>query len=567
MHPVLNFILVFILLNYVFGLIQFLINPMSMNFLAFDKKKSLVSNIKVFSRVIKFNADFAILTIILLLTAPLLPHWVCTLLLFLEFIFIFSYQIYYHAIKKLYNTQPNFVMDNKLLQLGFQVVFFGYRLYFFLGIIGLILLFYSFYWACSYFATLILSQSNPLIVSIILSIIPLAAALALIVKKRSMWGYPKMRFYFTSFMVYHNLKDSFDALRLIKKFTKNEASSSPQFNTSLQLEQQPNIIFLVLESYGKILFEKYKEEFNPLLDQLENQLSENGFHSISNLSTSPRSGGGSWMCYSSFLYGMEVQNEGLFRIILEKENAANFNPSLLEILRRNGYENYLLNPLTGFKNLKINWEEISELFSTKDIIKYEDLDYKGKLIGALGLQPPDQFSLNKGFELLREKNKGRQPFALFFETLNSHAKWQSPIHVEKDWKKYDQSDYDFEVTKMVNDSYFPSIRYQISMAVDFITRQMDDNTLILIMGDHQPPLVTTPTSGNETPIHLISKNENLLKPYMEYGFEKGLKVSQLEKDNVSHPGMYYAVLRSLIQSCSEDGTALPDYLPKGMELK
>ena len=194
-----------------------------------------------------------------------------------------------------------------------------------------------------------------------------------------MWGYPKVRFYFTTFMVYHNLKESKDAYRLISKFKQNKGLKNNKFDTALNLKNKPNILFLFIESYGKILYEKYGIDFKVITDRLEKRLKESGFHSVSNLSYSPRSGGGSWICYSSFLYGLKVENEGLFRIILEKENAPFFNPSILEILKQNDYQNYLLNPLTGFKDLKINWQEIKDLFSAKKIIKFEDLAWEFKV--------------------------------------------------------------------------------------------------------------------------------------------------------------------------------------------
>lgn len=565
MHPILYFLIIYFITNYTFALFQFLVYPLSINVMeSWKKNLPLKRKLIPLTRIIKVNADLAIVTAIAILCSNIFSSTSIQWGIFIFFILNFSYIIYFHAIKRLYNTLPNFLLDSRLIQLGFSVVYHGYRFYFILGIISIAIIFIGFYFLAGLITQSIIDLTYSYYIMGGLFLLALHCVL-LIFKNPQLWSHSNRRTYANAYLIYGNIKESLKAHRLLQKIKHFKNDNNKHSIPEITLKDKPNVMLLFIESYGKILFEKYGKEFKTLTSKLEKELDKNGIYSASNLSWAPRLGGGSWLCYSSFLHGIEVENEGLFRIILQKENAKYMNPSILEILNRDGYENFLLNPLTGFKNLKIDWQEIKDLFSVRDIIKFEDLEYKGKLVGALGLQPPDQFSLHKGFEILQSK-RTEKPYALFFETLNSHAKWQSPIQVEKDWRTYDNPDYAYDMTNMNYDSYFPAMNYQMSFLIDFVTKKMDDNTIILLMGDHQPPLITGPNSGNETPVHILSKNQSFIKQFKEYGFEDGLWVNERKENNMTHPGMYYAFLRSLIKEYGEKDAVLPTYMKNGFQL-
>jgi hypothetical protein len=566
MHPIIYFIIVYFIVNYSFALFQFLLYPLSINVMeSWKKNLPLKRNLIPLSRIVKVNADLAIISIIAIFCSNILSPIIIQWAIFIFFVFTFSYIVYFHAIKRLYNTLPNFLLDARLIQLGFSIVYHGYRFYFALVILAVFLILIGYYFLAGVLTQAIIPLTHSYYIAGLLFLMA-SHCIYLIIKNPELWSHSNRRTYSNIYLIYGNIKESIKASRLLKKIKNFKNDPNKYSIPDIKLKNKPNVIILFVESYGKILFEEHEDKFKTLTTKLEKKLNNNGIDVVSNLSWAPRLGGGSWLCYSSFLYGIKVENEGLFRIILQKENAEHMNPSILEVLHRDGYENFLLNALTGFKNLKINWEEIKELFSAKDVIKFEDLEYKGKLVGGLGLQPPDQFSLHKGFEILQSK-RADKPYAFFFETLNSHAKWQSPITIEEDWKTYDNPDFFYPMTNMNYDSYFPAMDYQLSFIVDFITKKMDDNTVIMVMGDHQPPLITGPNSGNETPVHIIAKNRSFLEHFKEYGFEDGLWVNEQKENNVTHPGMYYALLRSLIKEYGEKDAPLPEYLEKGFQLE
>ncbi|MGD9417165.1 MAG: hypothetical protein PVJ18_19570, partial [Desulfobacterales bacterium] len=68
----------------------------------------------------------------------------------------------------------------------------------------------------------------------------------------------------------------------------------------------------------------------------------------------------------------------------------------------------------------------------------------------------------------------------------------------------------------------------------FIERYISDDTLIIIMGDHQPNVqITGPDNSWSVPVHVISRSKKLVEPFEHIGFTPGLIPQQAPP----HPGM------------------------------
>ena len=67
-----------------------------------------------------------------------------------------------------------------------------------------------------------------------------------------------------------------------------------------------------------------------------------------------------------------------------------------------------------------------------------------------------------------------------------------------------------------------SIDYAIQAATAYAERYVDDNTLLLVLGDHQPaPIITGENASRAAPVHVITANPELLAPFLEWGFIEG----------------------------------------------
>ncbi len=58
---------------------------------------------------------------------------------------------------------------------------------------------------------------------------------------------------------------------------------------------------------------------------------------------------------------------------------------------------------------------------------------------------------------------------------------------------------------------------------EYLTRYVTDDSLIIILGDHQPaPLITGEGASRSVPVHVISRDPELLAPFEEWGFIPGM---------------------------------------------
>ncbi len=85
---------------------------------------------------------------------------------------------------------------------------------------------------------------------------------------------------------------------------------------------------------------------------------------------------------------------------------------------------------------------------------------------------------------------------------------------------------------------------------------------MVLIGDHQPPVVSRRSDGWATPVHVIAKDPALIDAFADYGFEPGLKVANVQPA-LRHEGIYSLFMRLLYQTYGDHSVALPPYLPRG----
>src|SRR5690606_5686339 len=132
---------------------------------------------------------------------------------------------------------------------------------------------------------------------------------------------------------------------------------------------------------------------------METTLEENGLHIASTLSESPTWGGGSWLAYTSALYGLRLEEHPQYLAFLERyqdegERYANFG----DYLRQQGYTFAWLTSIAA--ELKEEKRQMyQDFYGVDHWLQYGDLQYDGMRYGW-GPAPPDQYSLNAVREAL-----------------------------------------------------------------------------------------------------------------------------------------------------------------------
>jgi hypothetical protein len=131
---------------------------------------------------------------------------------------------------------------------------------------------------------------------------------------------------------------------------------------------------------------------------------------------------------------------------------------------------------------------------------------------------------------------GADDTPLFIEYLlvSSHAPFNRiPPYVE-DWNSLGDGSIYHELPlltfkntwfqgKEYAEGYTAAIIYVIDVIVSYLTGFIDDDTLVIVIGDHQPKYpVTERGQPLSVPVHVLSRDGALLDRLEEFGYEKGL---------------------------------------------
>ena len=147
-----------------------------------------------------------------------------------------------------------------------------------------------------------------------------------------------------------------------------------------------------------------------------------------------------------------------------------------------------------------SWQRVSRFYGVDRLFRHDDLDYQGPGYGW-GPAPPDEYTLNKTIETLRAESS--QPLFLFTITQNSHYPWVPLPTFVDDWRTLVHSDAGTRqpcrrstpnsiAHAERRHNYLRAVTYQLQMLARLIEVQGDDNSLFVLVGDHQPPRRFTP---------------------------------------------------------------------------
>jgi hypothetical protein len=363
-----------------------------------------------------------------------------------------------------------------------------------------------------------------------------------------------------------NIKNSLDAKRNLRNFNVDTLNAKMGYS-NLRLGKKPDIYLIFIESYGKLLYvhDDLRSPYFKCLDSVEVNLDRKGWKAATGFSISPVSGGNSWVSYSTVLFGYNLRNEGTFNSLLKISSMARYD-NLFNMLRHQGYKTYRLSAMPQNPNLEVPWETYSQFYSIDHWINFSDLNYTGRLYG-FGPSPPDQYSINYADQWIKQDISG--PRALFFITQTTHNPFYSPDSIVTDWRSLNKENERFTwqasvfLKKPVIKDYLKAVCYDISALGQFIASQSDTSAIFVLIGDHQPPVITGRQDGFETPVHIISRNREFIREFTQYGFNEGMRANILAKP-VHHEGIYSLFMHEFVKFYGISGSKLPVYRPNGL---
>ncbi len=333
------------------------------------------------------------------------------------------------------------------------------------------------------------------------------------------------------------------------------------------LKNKPNIYLIFIESYGSVLAtrEHFLQPYANIMTEFGSQIAADGWHAVSTLSAAPTWGGGSWISYTAAMFGVDIAVQREYETLKADFQQIPY-PHLGRYLQTQGYEFFWLAPI----QLPLAPERAAadqNFFGADHWITFDSLDYAGPVYGW-GPAPADQYSLGYAHEAAQSNG---QPDFVVYLTQNSHYPYEDLPPILGDWRAFETLPADEahtppptdRVFRQTRTDYLNAITYTFEMLAQFIREISDLNTIIVLMGDHQPPTVSYKGDGFLVPVHIISSDVGFLTQFEDFGFENGVLLSDRESA-LRHAGFYSVFVRNLVIQYGIDPASLPPYLPNGM---
>lgn len=377
---------------------------------------------------------------------------------------------------------------------------------------------------------------------------------------------PEMMVSSFGFKLHRNIEVSMEIYKDVAGFDDNLVRHVYDYS-GYRLAQKPDIYIIFVESYGSVLYKRphFTPAYRALLRELIEKFNIEKWHVATALSEAPTWGGGSWLSYTTTLFGMRIDNHPQYLDLRNKYQVERY-PSLGATLHDQGYHYVWVSALD--ENIsEVGWSKYTRMLAVDELIRYKDMGFVGPRYGW-GPAPPDQWVLYWSHEYL--KSKTDKPLLFFTITQNSHYPWMPHPELVEDWRTLNQPgpepapvDPETIALDTMRANYLNAIDYQLRMLTEWILDVGDENSIFVLIGDHQPPAVSRRADGWATPVHIISKDAALIDAFAGYGFVSGLEVNHLEP-SLRHEGFYSMFMRVLLGRYGVNRIAQPAYLPEGV---
>jgi len=355
--------------------------------------------------------------------------------------------------------------------------------------------------------------------------------------------------------------------------------SPHQEHAAVSLARRPDVQLYIVESYGRVLATSplTQQDWLDNMDALEAGLSAAGWQSASAWSTAPVSGGRSWLADASVLLGMPIYHESVYRHLMTRMEPL---PDLVEFFDDNGYRTVRVAP----KDRARPGVALTNDLRFGQQVTFKDLDYRGPPLGWGWI--PDQFSLGH----VAENVLDGPPLFLLFHMVTSHYPWTAPPPILDEWRSLELLDGGVPLAErsvgaqtrhqlrrykrraktrvsrgtadgLTLSDYARTIEYDLEILRRHLTETAPRDALVIIMGDHQPPLVYK-GGTMDVPVHVLSRDPLLLDELLDQGFTPGMAIEPGGPTALRHEGFFSLLVRALARCCSDSDT-LPAYLPAG----
>ena len=301
---------------------------------------------------------------------------------------------------------------------------------------------------------------------------------------------------------------------------------------SLDRLHHADVLLIVVESYGATVIEQpdYARRMAPVYAAFESELGPRGFTMASSLLTSATYGGRSWLAHAGLRTGVRTEDGLAYAVMLEARPSPQ---TMASFFRAAGYRTVLVQPGTT----KRKPEGVVGGFDEKYYAM--DLDYHGPAFKWATM--PDQYVIDfvHRHEVARVPELPRPPLFVEYELVSSHSPWSLQPALVTDWSRLADGGrifneiapvrYEIGWTSLerAGEAYVTSVIYDMDVLRRYIAERIDDDALIIVLGDHQPSAdVTRSSPSHEVPVHVISRDRSFIQRFVGAGYVPGMRLDK-----------------------------------------
>jgi hypothetical protein len=284
-----------------------------------------------------------------------------------------------------------------------------------------------------------------------------------------------------------------------------------------------DVLLLFVESYGRVAVQdsSISPGVDAVLDKGTAQLQAGGFSSRSAFLSSSTFGGLSWLAHSTLQSGIRIGTQRGYDQLVKSNRL-----TLSGAFKRAGWRAVVDDPVN-----KRTWPEGSSFYHYDKVYDRRNVGYRGP---GFGLPPmPDQYVLSSLHRLELAK-RHRKPVFAEVDLISSHTPW-TRIPSLIPWDDVgDGSIFDrvpaqestrsalFGDSARARTAYGHSIEYTMSTIISYVQHYGDDNLVVVLLGDHQPPIVTGQGATHDVPISVIAHDPKVTDQIAGWGWQNGL---------------------------------------------
>ena len=284
-----------------------------------------------------------------------------------------------------------------------------------------------------------------------------------------------------------------------------------------------DVLLLFVESYGRVAVEN--SSFSPgvdkVLDRSTAQLNAGGFSSRTGYLSSSTFGGLSWLAHVTTQSGIRIGTQRGYDQLVKSNRF-----TLATAFKRAGWRTIADQPVN-----KRFWPEGRDFYHYDKVYDRRNIGYRGP---GFGIAPmPDQYVL-QALQRQELAKRHRRPVFTEADLISSHTPWTRiprliPWDELGDGSVFNRIPLEESTTaKLFGDAararkaYGLSIQYTMSTIVSYVRKYGDDNLVVVLLGDHQPPQVTGQGATHDVPISIIAHDPKVTDRIAGWHWTNGL---------------------------------------------